>query len=392
MSENVYQVSRLILGHLKGTLSVAETRELELWLAAAPQNRSLFNQLTAPGSLDEDLRNMATVETAAARKKLVAGLFPPAAQHYTKNMRVRRLQWWAAAAILLLLTGIYTITHISLEQKSKLAVQHLPALAPGREGAILKLADGTEIVLDSLGNGVVARQDGTAVILKDGVLSYTGSSGTAGVTAYNTMQTPKGRQFHLQLPDGSGVWLNAASSIHYPVAFDGRDRMVTITGEAYFEIAPNAAMPFIVQVAGKETIQVMGTHFNVNAYDNEKSLNTTLLQGAIQVISGANKVTLKPGQQAQLAGAITVADNADIGKVMAWKNGAFNFENASLEEVMRQLERWYDIEVIYEKGIPETYFMGEMSRGMNLNDVLTTLEKTGVHFRMEEKRKLIVIP
>jgi ferric-dicitrate binding protein FerR (iron transport regulator) len=199
----------------------------------------------------------------------------------------------------------------------------------------------------------------------------------------------------LTLPDGTNVWLNAASALKYPTSFTGNERRVEVTGEAYFEVVKNAAKPFIVQVKDKADIEVLGTSFNINAYENEHAIRTTLLNGSVRVgvpsTDYKKAVVLVPGQQAQIVGKqISVAANPPADKILAWKNGLFNFDGADLEEVMRQLERWYDIEVIYENGIPHTRFIGEMSRQIALTDLLDILKRTEVDFRVEG-RKLIVL-
>lgn len=299
-----------------------------------------------------------------------------------------RWKWAAAAAVLVLIgTGVYFATR---QPSQEVVVKVQQNIAPGKSGAVLTLADGSQVVLDSIKNGVVALQNGSKALLKNGQLFYEGEA--EGIVAYNTMSTPKGRQFQLQLPDGTQVWMNAASSIRYPTTFNGKERKVEVTGEVYFEIVKNEQMPFRVKAGNKADIEVLGTHFNVNAYDDEESLNATLLEGAIRVTKGTDKVILKPGQQARVEEHIKVIPDADIDKVMAWKNGFFNFENANLQEVMRQLQRWYDIEVVYEKGVPDMEFVGKMSKNINLADLLTILEKTNVHFRLEEGRRLIVEP
>ncbi|WP_246858859.1 FecR family protein [Chitinophaga sp. XS-30] len=302
-----------------------------------------------------------------------------------------RLYWLAAASVLLLavVAGIY---NRETRPAPETAAQATTAdIAPGKEGAVLTLSDGTKVTLDSLGNGVVAYQQGTQVIIRNGQLAYDPAGASTAAIAYNTMTTPKGRQFRLQLPDGTSAWLNAASSIRFPTAFTGKERNVRISGEVYFEVAHNAAQPFIVNVDDHAYIKVLGTHFNVQAYRDDASIHTTLLEGSI-VTAG---ITLQPGQQARLSrisgSAPQLADQVDTDKVMAWKNGLFNFNGASLEEVMKQLERWYDIEVIYEKGIPDITFGGKMTKGVSLKGVLTALEKSEVHFKLEG-RKLIVLP
>ncbi|MGN6420687.1 MAG: FecR family protein [Pseudobacter sp.] len=308
---------------------------------------------------------------------------------------------WAAAVLLLLTAGTYFWrSGLKDKQPDTGIAQSKTDIAPGRDGAILTLADGRKVVLDSLGNGTIANENGTEVVLNNGQLLYADNEkGETGVQQYNTMQTPKGRQFNVTLPDGTRVWLNAASSITFPTAFDGNERRVLITGEAYFEVAGNKAKPFFVKIKDKAEVQVLGTSFNVNGYADEPRISTTLLEGSVRMNSNnslsESSVMLKPGQQAQLEnnGSKTLSvKQADIDKVMAWRYGAFNFEGASLQEVMRQLTRWYDIEVVYETGIPDIHFVGEMSRDISLAGVLKALEATNVHFRLENNRRLIVQP
>lgn len=324
---------------------------------------------------------------------------------------LRKWGWAAASAIILLGIGAYLWTANKKNNGPAVVVGNSSEIQPGKEGAILTLANGKQVVLDSLGNGVIASQNGAQAVLKNGALTYDPVGSASGELAYNTMTTPKGRQFLVTLPDGTKVWLNAASSIHYPTVFSGSERKVTVTGEAYFEVAKNARMPFRVNVNGKAEVEVLGTHFNVNAYEDESTINTTLLVGSVRVaspagqksqpgIDGDRPVTLRPGQQAQIANArvgqkaqpgIKVISNTDIDKVMAWKNGLFYFEGATLAEIMRQVERWYDIEVVYEKEIPNIEFEGKMTKGVSLSGLLMALESSDVHFRIEG-RKLIVLP
>lgn len=241
---------------------------------------------------------------------------------------------------------------------------------------------------------MVTTQNGVKVMLQNGQLSYREGGDKANLdVVYNIMSTPRGRSFQLKLPDGTEVWLNALSSIRYPTAFSGKERKVEITGEVYFEIAPDAASPFYVNINNKATLQVLGTHFNVNAYENEKTMNTTLLEGAVRIQrNNGDAVQLKPGQQAQLSDKIKVVPVEDTDKIMAWKNGLFNFEGAHLDQVMRQLERWYDIQVVYEKSVPDIQFFGEISRNLKLSEVIDALKMSDVHFRIEKDRKLIVLP
>lgn len=284
-------------------------------------------------------------------------------------------------------------------------------IAPGCEGAILTLANGSKIVVDSLPNGIIASQNGCQVVLQNGQLAYTLTGDMPAFGSYNTMATPKARQFQIALPDGTKAWLNSASSIRYPTRFSGKKRVVEITGEVYFEVAKNPGLPFTVQVSGGTEILVLGTHFNVNSYTDEEAVKTTLLEGAVQVTSNpvpggvepGVSVSLKPGQQAQIrhsdmlttkikTGNKIQVHQANIEKVMAWKNGLFNFDNAGVGEVMRQISRWYDIDVVYQNGIPDIYFSGEISRNISLAGLLKGLQKAGVRFRIEDGKKLIVLP
>jgi len=323
---------------------------------------------------------------------------------------LRRWGWAAASVILLAGIGTYLWTRsIKQDTQSTTTLAQSTHIPPGKSGAILTLADGSKVVLDSLGNGIVADQSGAQVILHDGKLAYKALGNANAALTYNTMTTPKGRQFQVTLPDGTGVWLNAGSSVTYPTLFSGKERRVTVKGEVYFEVAHNANMPFKVNVNGKAEVEVLGTHFNVKAYDNEADINTTLLKGSVRVSTAQadislaqNAVVLKPGQQAQIPyhqkpvsskipAGIKVINDADIDQIMAWKNGLFNFEGASLAEVMRQIERWYDIDIAYEKNIPDIAFEGKMTKDVPLKDLLVMLERSDIHFRIEN-RKLIVLP
>ena len=246
--------------------------------------------------------------------------------------------------------------------------------------------------MDSAGNGLVAVENGTQVTLKNGVLAYTQKYKAGNTTALNRMSTPKGRQFQMLLPDGSKVWLNAESSIKYPTTFIGKQRLVELTGEAYFEIAKNPKMPFIIKLNATNEIEVLGTSLNINAYDNEPSVKTTLLNGAVRVNANGQTKSLEPGQQATVIPGkdIAIVSNADLSQVMAWKNGLFNFNGYSIKAVLRELARWYDLEVVYEAE-PETgEVVGEIQRNLTLSQVIKVLQRMHVKYRIEDK-KLIVM-
>ena len=341
--------------------------------------------------------------TEASNRELLVTIHTAIDQEESAAGEARRrsivMRWMgAAAAVFILAIG----TLVLFTQTNKSSLQHgtgkkqLADLPPGKSGAVLTLTDGTQISLDSLGNGVVANDGGAETVLHNGKLIYNSKTAGGDPVGTNVMTTPKGRQFTLELPDGTLVWLNAASTISYPTAFTGNTREVTVKGEAYFQVARNSRMPFLVKVNNKATVEVLGTDFNVDAYDNNEAVSATLLNGSIRVTASSvirhpSSVILTPGQQAQLSDELHVLQQADTSKVMAWKNGLFNFEGASLREVMKQLERWYDIEVVYERGVPDVTFGGEMTKNIPLSGLLLMLEKSDIHFRLE-KRKLIVLP
>ncbi|HEY8387545.1 MAG TPA: FecR domain-containing protein, partial [Parasegetibacter sp.] len=328
----------------------------------------------------------------------------------TKIHRLPTRRWrWAAAAVILLfgLGGVFILFQNTSERMQNELVQKsdpIPDAKPGKDGAVLTLADGTQIVLDTLENGVIS-VNGTAPELINGQLTYSGAvaENEGREVQWHTLSTPRGRQFTLRLPDGSMVWLNAASSIRFPVTFSTAERKVEVKGEAYFEVVrvmndqTSERVPFIVATPN-QTVLVLGTHFNVNAYEDEPEERTTLLEGSIKVQinhttdSGTKELLLNPGQQAVLnpESGLRNEYRVDLSQVMAWKNGTFNFINADLESVMRQLSRWYNIEVVYEGKIPDKKFWGEMGRDLNLSDVLEFLERSQIKFKMDKDRRLVV--
>lgn len=265
-------------------------------------------------------------------------------------------------------------------------------ISPGKNKAILTLANGSTIVLDSAANGAITTQGNAQILKSNGMLSYNALKNKSSEVLYNTISTPRGGQYQLMLADGSKVWLNAASSLRFPASFTGKERKVELLGEAYFEVAKNAKMPFKVKVKGME-VEVLGTHFNINSYENEASIRTTLLEGSIKINRNNRSTLLKPGQQAQVntAGEIKILDDVDVEDAVAWKEGRFQFDRADIHDIMRQLARWYDVDVEY-RGTISSHFGGTISRDVNLSQVLNMLHLTGeVKFRVEGKT-VVVMP
>jgi len=332
-------------------------------------------------------------------ERILAKIFPAKIvslfedENEQKIMPVRLRQATAAAAILILGFGLYW--WLGLKESSKMADQNtrqttaLADLPPGGNKAVLTLGDGSEIILDSAKNGNLGNQGNSNITKsKTGELIYNeGSAKAVNAIVFNTLTTPKGGQYHIVLPDGSGVWLNAASSLKFPTSFTGKERRVEITGEVYFEVMHNAKMPFIVKINETE-VAVLGTHFNVMAYPDEKTIKTTLLEGAVKVSRAGKSATLSPGQQASITnsvGNINVLANVDTEKEMAWKNGYFQFEDENLESIMRQVARWYDVDVNYDGNMSKEHFTGRLPRNANVSKVLKILSLSGVKFRIENK-------
>jgi ferric-dicitrate binding protein FerR (iron transport regulator) len=317
-----------------------------------------------------------------------------------KNTWVR---WVAAASMIgLVFLGLWYFFGHKADQPSVALTTEKPDVnAPEKTRAMITLADGRQVYLDSAGNGTLAQQSGVNVVKNaDGKIRYQLTANSQQLTAnslvYNTLTNPRGsRVIDMQLSDGSHVWLNAGSSLKYPVAFVGKERKVEITGEAYFEVAHNASKHFKVALPGEVgEVEVLGTHFNINAYDDEDALKVTLLEGSVRFSASSTKqikssTILKPGEQGQLQTTnykLQTIPAVDIDEVMAWKNGRFSFNGSDLQTIMRQVARWYDVEIVYQDKINEKFF-AEMPRDTRASDVLKALELTGkVHFKIEGKK------
>lgn len=307
------------------------------------------------------------------------------------NLPWRKL---GVAASLLFLVGFGAYIYSNQKKQAvtkKTIAQTRPKndVLPGGNKAVLTLANGKTITLDSAQNGLLAQQ-GTTKINKtrNGQLVYkAGSNIDADALAINTVSTPRGGQYQLVLSDGSKVCLNSASSLSFPTRFTGKTREVTITGEAYFEVAKNPQMPFRVK-SDNTTVEVLGTHFNIMAYNDEAEMKTTLLEGSVKITNGTASGMLKPGQQAVLnkAGRLKVLNDVDVDDEIAWKDGIFQFRDAGIDAIMRQAARWYDVEVAYEGKIPQREFTGRISRNVKASELMNMLGYAGVKFKIQDKR------
>ncbi|MBX2914491.1 MAG: FecR family protein [Cyclobacteriaceae bacterium] len=367
------------------------------------EEKELFSLLEQPNyeseiktSLAELIEATDNFEIDPRRKgriiEKVFGYTEPNLQSPPPKRRVFQLNQFAVAASVALLisfgsflTWQWLDSHPH-EEKTSLTTNDVP---PGGNKAVLTLANGRQVILDSLLGTESFRQGSSVVTNQNGQLAYNIEKTPMDVV-FNTLTTPRGGQYQVMLSDGSRAWLNAESSIYFPTNFTGNERRVRITGEVYFEIEKNPDMPFKVEV-GQIEIRVLGTHFNINAYDSQDIVKTTLLEGSVEVIREKSALTLRPGQQAQVTsnGETNVIENVNIDEVMAWKAGFFQFNSADIETVMKQVARWYDVEVIYE-GKVTTLFGGSIPRDMSASKVFKALELTGgVHFKIDGKTVIV---
>jgi transmembrane sensor len=368
---------------MEGKLSPAEKRAL--WtLLTDPANEAEVKALM-DARFDLELPGM--LQSDASADAMFSEITAQPREATLRPVRGNRRWWAAAAAVLVLGAGIWFLNRPATRTGVAIITQRpLNDALPGEEGAILTLANGRQVVLDSLGNAEVATQNGAKIVIRNGQLVYNPADNAGGELQYNKITTPRGRQYSVVLPDGSRAWLNAASSLRYPVVFNGTERRVEVTGEVYFEVAQHADKPFFVQVQEGPEIRVLGTDFNINAYSDERAIQTTLLKGSIHVVAAnGTPVVLQPGQQASIARNTEKVqlNEVDQEQVMAWKNGNFYFEGADIQSIMRQLARWYDVEVVYER-VPNKKFSGTIPRNVNVSQVFNILASTNnVHFKIE---------
>lgn len=401
--EKNYNNARLILKYLRQDLSVDEQDLLEQWLAGHQDNQDLFNRLTDEGQVTTALAGYVDSDKEAVRKKILESIAP-----IPKHIRL----WPRIAAAVCIIFAIgaglwfYGWRKTILKQRFEITVHH--DIGPGKNKATITLADGKSINLSEDKTGVIidaskiTYNDGSVIEDNKAEVRHPGEGrDPASAMKSLTITTPRGGTYQIKLPDGTKVWLNAASSLTYnaPLKQQRAARKVTLTGEAYFEVFKDKSHPFVV-LSERQAVKVLGTHFNVNAYKDEASTKTTLLEGAVQVsasgtsfISDVPSSVLKPGQQATLSGNTLNIKNTDVEEVVAWKNGRFWFENEDLPGIMRKLSRWYDVDVIYDGG-EEKYkklsFGGFVSRSKNISEVLKIINKTNkIHVEIEGRRVLI---
>jgi hypothetical protein len=390
MSNN--RLFKLADAYLKGESSAEEERELHDWYD------SQIND-------EEEKVNISTNETEEEIGKRIlheikAKIEAGKKSEKDKVVLFRKPLFWVAASVIFLLAFALVFSAINKPSEEVLPAGQISSeytndVQPGRQKAMLVLSDGKKVPLDKSESGKVIMDGSTEVMNEEGSLIYNNVTGEDESVRFNTLITSRGETYPLVLSDGSKVWLNSASSIRFPVVFKGKERAVEITGEAYFEVAHNNKMPFRVSVNNME-VKVLGTHFNINSYNDDGAIKTTLLQGSVRVMEANKSVLIKPGEQAQVFDPAfnpikkIQVQTVNVDDVVAWKNGFFSFRHSNLKDIVKQLSRWYDIEVKYEGDIKQQEFTGKIDRHLSLSEVLKIMEQTGVYFKIEGKTLTIL--
>jgi len=389
------RIHYLFSKYLNDTCTTEELHEFWHTMSELAENGAIDKQLEALWKYYSETQIQ---YISTDKEKIFANILQKRRQPYHfVSRKTLRFRITAAASIILLVASVtfYLLSRTDQQHGNEIVQEtHFNYdVPPGGNRAVLTLSGGEKIVLDTARNGYLAQQGNTKISkLDNGKLEYNVLLGDKDKVVTNTISTPRGGEYSVVLPDGTKVWLNADSKIKFPNIFTGNERKVEISGEVYFEVAHNAKMPFIVKT-GEVEVRVLGTHFNINAYKDEGSMKVTLLEGSVQVISAYSSAvtTLKPGQQAQLTeGSELKVSTIDVEEVVAWKNGEFQFNETDISTLMRQIARWYDIEVVFANKAPSLRFGGSISRKSNLSQVLKILEISGVKISIEEKKIIVM--
>lgn len=380
--EKILYYANLMSRQINHGLTPDEQLELNAWLEADPSNQMVYDGLRERDAQQSAIDFMNSVSVDAAWNKVSAALEISRSVPVVKNLSSfrKRFAWAAAAAVLVASFFIWRTNMDQPVQSSAAPVEILP----GGTKATLTLASGKIISLDAVANGDIAAEGDVQVIKMDGKLQYNGANDNAEIT-YNTIQTPRGGKYQLVLSDGTVVWLNAASSLRFPVTFNTRERLVELKGEAYFEVK-KGERPFRVSLQNGSQIEVKGTAFNVNAYHDEDMLKATLIEGKINFMNLGKTQALFPGQQIRISDEepeMQVIEDVDVQQEIAWKNDLFIFKGMDVKSIMREISRWYDIDVMYRGKLNPETFSGIVSRKSNLSQVLKIMEEGGVRFAIE---------
>jgi len=376
------ELPELINLYLKGTCTPAQKEEVEKWY-----EEHQFTELEFYSQDEVLIADSAQRSLTILKRKILSA----------QPERIRSIRlFYIAAAVMLLLLSVGLMVYNNFNTSS--GNYYVNDIAPGKNKAVLKLADGSSIVLDNAANGNLVTRSGIRITkTKDGQLVFSANAASGQKIApsnghTNTITTPRGGQYQVELPDGTVVWLNAASSLQFPESFQAsQQRRVTLSGEAYFQVARDTKRPFIVHT-DEQDVKVLGTHFNINSYQEETAVKTTLLEGSVELSFSKQHLVLKPGEQAVCKGEDLQIHAVDTEDAIAWKNGKLKFSNENIRELMRRIARWYDVEVVYEGNMTNKDFSGSVSRYENVSKILDVLESTNtVHFKVEGRR-ITVMP
>lgn len=373
---------KIIIAKINDTLSPEEESIFDTWYNESASHREYFERVKENYQIEISEAELDLNKAWQAVDKRIS----------PKKSRKSYYKYAIAASVALLVgIGYFTITKTNVIDSGKGTIENQEAIQNSND-VVLTLSDGSKVILNDQKNGVVASQQSVVITKdKDGSIRYDENNDQhTGKPPYNTLITPNGKTFQIALPDGTNVWMNAGSSLKYPTYFDGNERSVVLTGEAYFEVSHNEKMPFKVFSNGQQ-VEVLGTHFNIRAYENEPVLKTTLLEGKIKVTEDDNTMIVKPGQQTTVTIDRHTMKIAEVNTelAIAWKNRLFYFENAKYDEIMREIERWYDVKVIYKGKIPDEKFQGAIQKDLKLNQVLKMLESKDVHFKVSGKEVIV---
>ncbi|PJJ85091.1 FecR family protein [Mucilaginibacter auburnensis] len=364
---------------LKGTITADELAVLEDWYNSHP-NKDI--NWTA-GDWDEK----------QLKERLYYNIQSQLADELTPaKFNYKKILYSAAAMVTLAIGALYLYSRNAVVKEQELAANPVIVSTGNLNKATLTLSDGRIVELNGATNGIIASDAGTDIRkTANGEILYSAGHDEAksNAVAFNTISTPKGGQFQISLPDGSKVWLNALSAVKFPAVFKGKERLVELTGEAYFEVAKNREMPFKVKMPDGTLVEVLGTHFNIAAYPGDKSVDATLLEGSIDIQKGNIKKLMVPGEMAEVTDKIQLR-HVNVEDAVSWKNGLFRFDNASVSAVMREMERWYGVEVVYSDGMPDNEITGYISRNAKLEEVLKMLELSDVRTK-QQGNKIIVL-
>lgn len=387
--EKAYRIAYLIVSYVRKTLTEAEHDELDAWVEESDHNMLLFEELTDEKNIEANLAWMESIQTEKALQKIKGQL------QFVPSAKSKRRKLWpvvAAASILIAVIVIYLVQPKKINGvPAPVQIAKNDAL-PGGNKATLTLSNGTVIDLEEKRNGIIQSETGTKIEKKEGGLLMYEKLADTKQTNYNTVSIPIGGQYALTLSDGTKVWLNALSSLKFPEQFSDNDRVVELNGEAFFQVSKDKRHPFIVRMGENEQVKVLGTQFNVNFYKDEESKKITLIEGSVDVRSQTSNVKLTPGQQVRISnGNLLLEKHADTEAATGWKEGKFVFRDADIYNIMRQAERWYDVNVIYRTTSSE-HFNFSISRNEPLSKILHLMELTGkIHFKIENK-SVYVLP